>query len=502
MRIVLRWLVDDKGLWRQNPGVKHARPARHRRARSLNVELQKVFNPHPPTAVMITGRAASSGMRIRMFKLLTAWAVSVFVLLGAAAPAGQTSRPYALYRVNVAGAKRIPAAAVVRMTGLKANTQVTTLDVERARQRLIDSGLFSSVGYRFSMAGYSLIVSFDVEEPPWDARVLLDNFVWFTDDELTRAIARELPTFAGYAPSLPRSLLRVTRALQQYLDGAGIKGTVSYVAASGGDSTVTAYRFRVHLPTPLTVCAVELEGVSPLMAVGARDRVKFVVGQDYSREFVARGMDVNLLPFFLERGFARAGVTAIRARPAPPDDAGCAGGVRVTVAVHEGVAYSFAGARWSGHEEVQGSDLDNRLGLRPGALLNMQVFDAGLQAVRDEYSRQGYIVARTTYTFSFDDEARTAAAAITIVRGPQARMGLLEIAGLPDEAAARLRESWSLAQGAIYDGTYVRDFLKAARGSFPAVFKEFPNVSVKVDFRDGVGIATVSLTFAREGRES
>ena len=421
---------------------------------------------------------------------------------GRSGPAEQTSRPYALYRVNIAGARRITAAAVVRIAGLKVNTQVTTLDVERARQRLIDSGLFSSVGYRFSMAGYSLIVTFDVEEPSWDARVLLDNFVWFTDDELIRAIARELPTFAGYAPSLPRSLLRVTRALQGHLDGAGIEGTVNYVAASGGDSTVSAYRFRVDLPTPLIVCAVDLEGVSPLSADGARDRVQFVVGQDYSREFVARAMDENLIPFFLERGFARAGVTAIRARPAAPNDAACAGGVRVTVAVHEGLAYSFAGARWSGHEEFQSSALDSRLGLTPGALLNMRLFDAGLHAVRDAYSRQGYIAARTAHTFSFDDEARSAAAAITIVRGPQARMGLLEIAGLPDAAAARLRESWSLAQGAVYDGIYVRDFLKAARDAFPAVFREFPNVTVQVGSREGVGIVTVSLTFARKGSDS
>ena len=421
---------------------------------------------------------------------------------GRRGPAGQTSRPYPLYRVNVAGAKRIPASAVVRIAGLKVNTQVTTLDVELARQRLIDSGLFSSVGYRFSMAGYSLIVTFNVEEPPWDARVLLDNFVWFTDDELTRAIARELPTFAGYAPSLPRSLLQVARALQGHLDGAGIKGTVSYVAASGGDSTVSAYRFRVDLPTPLIVCAVDLEGVSPLSADGARDRVQFVVGQDYSREFVARAMDANLLPFFLEKGFARAGVTAIRARPAAPNDAACSGGVRVAVAVHEGVAYAFAGARWSGHEEVQSSDLDSRLGLMPGALLNMRLFDAGLQAVRDAYSRKGYIAARTAHTFRFDDEARSAAAAITIVRGPQTRMGLLEIAGLPDEAAARLRESWSLAQGAVYDGIYVRDFLKAAADAFPAVFREFPSVNVQVSVSEGVGIVTVSLTFARKGSDS
>jgi outer membrane protein assembly factor BamA len=162
-------------------------------------------------------------------------------------------------------------------------------------------------------------------------------------------------------------------------------------------------------------------------------------------------------------------------------------------------AYAFAGARWAGNEDFQVSDLDSRLGLMPGALLNMRLFDAWLQAVRDAYARQGYIVARTTHTFRFDDEARTAATAITIIRGPQARMGPLEIAGLPDEAAARLRESWSLAQGAIYNGLYVRDFLKAARESFPAVFREFPNVSVKVDSREGVGFVTVSLTFARQG---
>ena len=59
-----------------------------------------------------------------------------------------TAQTYQLARVRVVGAQRLPAATVVRMTGLRPATLITTRDVERARGKLLESGLFAEVGTR------------------------------------------------------------------------------------------------------------------------------------------------------------------------------------------------------------------------------------------------------------------------------------------------------------------------------------------------------------------
>ncbi len=442
-------------------------------------------------------RLAEEGVG-RSRRAALAVAIGAVAVVGGLAVTAQTSRPYPLFRVVVLGAQRIPAATVVGMSGLKVNTQVTSADIERARQRLLESGLFASVGYRFRMAGYSLVVTFDVEEPVWDAPILFDNFVWFTDEELIRAVALDLPTFTGRAPSLPRSLQRIAQALDRLIRLASVTGSISYMPSGVGDGALTAYSYRVDLPSPMPTCAVELEGVSPSMLDDARASVQVVTGQDYSRDFVARSLAANLLPLYRKRGHVRAEVVAIRARPGGSGDPTCGTGVRVSASIREGLKYAWGGATWSGGGEVSGADLDARLGLERGATLDMDRFERGLQAVRELYLRQGYVAARATYRFEYVEDSDVASAAIAIVRGPRVKMGILQVRGLPPETAEQLKAEWSHPTGAYYDALFAREFLKVARKKHAAVFRAFPNVSIHVTPADGGATVNVAISFSRD----
>lgn len=417
-----------------------------------------------------------------------AWAV-----LGAPPASAQV---YHLTRVVVVGATRLPAATVVAMTGLKPPIQVTPIDIERARQRLLDSGLFASVAYRFAMARYSMTVTFTVQEPPWDAPILFDNFVWFTDEDLVRTVAHELPTFNGLAPALPRSLRRIAQALDRLIQEAGIRGSVIYMPTdyAGG---ARAYLYRVDLPAAMPVCAIEVDGISPAMAAEANASVQLAIGQSYSRDFVGKILTTNLLPLYGQRGYLKATFSNVRARPVTAGT--CAGGAAVAVLVREGRSYIWSGATWDG-ADLPPAELDARLGMTVGEVVDTSRLERGIQTIREHYTRQGYIAARVQHGFQFDEDAGTASASCTVVRGPRVKMGVLEIRGLPPEMAEMaeaLKAEWTLAAGEYYDALYVNAYLKAVRAKFPAVFRAFPSVSLTTT-PDAGSTVNVAITLSRD----
>jgi hypothetical protein len=55
-------------------------------------------------------------------------------------------------------------------------------------------------------------VTFTIEEAEWTMPVLLDNFVWFKDDEIVTALRQRIPSFDGTAPILEGVTGRRTRS--------------------------------------------------------------------------------------------------------------------------------------------------------------------------------------------------------------------------------------------------------------------------------------------------
>jgi outer membrane protein assembly factor BamA len=421
-------------------------------------------------------------------------AVLVVVAWGAVNCPEVDAQSYSLGRVLVVGATRLPAATVIRMTGLRPPTMVSAADIERARQRLLESGLFSGVGYGFKMVGYSLTVTFSVEEPPWDTRLQFDNFIWFADEELTRAVARVLPGFAGLGPTLPQTLLRVSKVLEGEVRKKGIEGTVSYTA--GGGSGPNACLFRVDLPAGMPVCAVELEGVAAERLDGARASLALLVGQSYSRSFADRIVRANLLPFYGQQGYLKAAAGHLQATLAAT--ASCSSGVVLTLPVIEGRQYTWSGTSWIGVGDVPVTELDGRLGLERGAVADTQLLEERIKAVKDRFVGEGYLAIRPAYATQCDDAAGTAVAQITVTRGPRIRLRTFDVQGPPPVMTDLLKADWAPPAGEYFNGLYINDYLKAARKKYPAVFREFTNVSVETKpVPNTPATVDIIVTFAR-----
>src|SRR6186713_969675 len=96
-------------------------------------------------------------------------AMSVLVVLmalwsGVQQPTGSSLR---LDRVEIAGAKRYSSADVLRISGLQQGQVLTEDDVRRAGGRMVETGFFKSVRYRYEPLDGVVRVTLEIEEEIW-----------------------------------------------------------------------------------------------------------------------------------------------------------------------------------------------------------------------------------------------------------------------------------------------------------------------------------------------
>jgi len=401
---------------------------------------------------------------------------------------------YQLAAIETVGLKRFTQAQVVAMTGLSVGRDVGSNDLEVARQRLLQSGLFVSVGYRLRNASYRLIVTFTAEESTWPTPIVFDNFVDHTDAQLIRGVARDLPTFAGTTPDHPAVLARIVGALERFARESKDPGAVSYVLIDDEARHIRHYRFHLdRLSGALPICTVDVAGATTTFDGALKDRLRSLLNTDYSKDFVTRYGQENLIPIFGTYGFIRARVAGVGGQREPPR-AGCERGVAVTVTLDPGVVYYWKAVDWTGNRALEAADLGPLMPLAAGDVADAGKIERGLAAVEDIYRRNGYFTVRLLSDPVVEDVA-SVRYMVRIVEGQQYRMGSCLIVGLPEEVASRIRNAWPLAEGAVFDSTYPARFVRDIRQKESAALAGISEVKTSMEPEPGTLVINVTLTF-------
>jgi outer membrane protein assembly factor BamA len=104
--------------------------------------------------------------------------------------------------------------------------------------------------------------------------------------------------------------------------------------------------------------------------------------------------------------------------------------------------------------------------MKPGMVANGLKIEEGLQAVEKFYGRKGFLQAKVKAEPVFDDDAARVSYRVAINEGPRYTMSTLVIKGVPEADADYLKERWKLKQGAVYDNTYLKEFVEKEIGAF------------------------------------
>jgi outer membrane protein insertion porin family len=372
--------------------------------------------------------------------------------------AGQAQAPAAglqLGTVTVTGARRYTEADVTRLSALKPGQPLTTSDLDAAVKRMAATGLFASVKSVPVTTGNRINVTLEIEEPAWTMPVMLDNFIWLSDDELRAAVRQHVPTYDGTLPVNAEVTTYMTGVLQRLLDERSIKGRVEFALQNNATTGRNQYLFSVK-DTGLLVCALHVTGAAAIPEGELLEAASGLMRRDYSRLYVMEIANVALRNMYRQKGFWAAEFRDPIATlgSAPP---ACAG-VTVMLPVDEGVAYTWARAEWSGASVLTAADLDRLLGMKAGEPADLTKIETGLRQVRGSYRQRGYMRQRSTMTPKPDAATRRLTLGVTIEEGPQFRMGELVITGMTDPEAEALRKKWRLKTGDIYDDAYAQQF--------------------------------------------
>jgi outer membrane protein assembly factor BamA len=389
----------------------------------------------------------------------------------------ESDPPRPLIELHFDGLQRYAHDDIVRFTGLQIGQPITEARLTSLAQQLADSGLFTGIRYQYTTTEKGLVARFTVSEPQWTIPVVFDNFIGISDEELIAAVARYVPAFDGTAVADGATNNLIGTALQHVLADLDRPGRIVVIPRVNVEQNWTRYAFAVtETGRDMSICAIDVPGATGGHREALHKALAGLLGEPYSRSALQILLNGSLLDYYRNRGYWGATF----GEPQAALDEGCTG-VSVALPVTEGVVYRTAGIRWEGNVALSDVQLDSAMDLAPGAVATRVQIEDGLLNVRNAYERIGRLLEEHTLEPELDQAAGTVIFVVRIDEGPELRMGRLTIEGLPPAAVADLGQRWQLAQGAVFDGTYVQRFMNEHQALIQRDDGPFMTVDVTVD---------------------
>ncbi len=404
------------------------------------------------------------------------------VLLAAPFVCGQG---FPLINLTIRGNEEIPTERILAIAGLKVGQPVTEKDFNAARDRLLDTGAFESIGFEYkpSADGGGYDATFEVIEvaPLYAYR--------FEDlgkiDAVLREVLRQQETiFGDRIPATPQVLNRYDAALAKFLgDGAEVKGGLNadlpgelmiVFRPPGRRANVSAVYFKgnVVVPTP------------ELMAIMSR----VAVGVPYSEPLFRQMLEQSLAPVYEERGRIRLAFPDIQTRRSEENE-----GIEITVTLDEGATYTLGKVSLAGVTRSREEELAKEAAFPTGSVANFTEIKEGIKRIERRYRAGGYLRVATKVDREIDDAAHIVNLTVDIDPGAQYSMGELTIKGLDILSEPEIRKVWGLPQGAPYNDTYPDAFVQ--RIMTEGWFDNLARTGAEAEIHDDTRTVDVTLTF-------
>ena len=377
-----------------------------------------------------------------------------------------------LREVRSDGQKKLTEGQIAALTGLQTGMQVGREELQKAADKLVASGLFATVKYDFKTRTEGLTLDFHVTE---SLRVpaYYDNFPWFGDSELNDAIHAQLPFFDGTLPEAGNVVDVAADAIHGLLAAHKLDLPVQHQVVGNplGDGNIQ--QFTVE-GAGLKIASLSFSDVALLANPVVQQHLSEINGKPYSRTTIDVFLAEQIRPVYLRQGYLKAKLGPPEVRLSGPPTAKLPEQLPVYVPVATGEVYHFSDAQWYGNNVISSIALDAYLGLKNGAVANGMEMEAALEQIREEYGRRGYLDATVQPESSFDDAAHTVWYKIAIAEGKQYHMGGWVITGISTSAESRVRTTFPVAAGDVFDKIKYEDYLVQLQSHSKDIFGELP----------------------------
>jgi outer membrane protein insertion porin family len=416
-------------------------------------------------------------------------ALPVFSAVGQSAAKAGTAH---LDSVNVTGSKKFSSGEIASAVGLRAGTSINRDDLQAAADKLAALGLFSNVQFHFTTVESGVRATYEVADAP-AIPVSFDNFPWFTDDELTAALKRTVLLFDGSAPQRGTILDAMSGTLEKLVQTRSVVGNVAHTLVNlplGGQ----CMQFRVE-GADLTVKSIEFSDALATSDHKIQQSASDLVGKPYSRGAVELFEFEQVRPVYLAHAFLHVQFGPPSAR-VTSDGQPASGGVVVVAPIAPGPAYKWGGGLWKGNSVIPTRELNAMVDLKLGDVADGNKIAALWERIQSLYGERGYLDAKVDPQPQFYDQDARVIYDVTIVEGPQYRMGSLILTGLSIDGEKRVRAGWSIPADAIFNEKTYEDFLEAGiKRAFAGTPVHYDKVGRFLQENPGTGKVDVLLDF-------
>jgi len=362
-------------------------------------------------------------------------------------------------RIAIEGLRVYSRDQVLAVLALKPGQTAGKPEFEAARDRLVASGAFETVGYRFEPGskreGY--VLTLQVTEVQQVFPVLFDDLHVSTKD-LEAALRARDPMFSPEKLAATQPVLqRYSHWIEEYLTAKGVpeKIAASVEPADPGDYRIA---FRPARPLP-AVAQVIFEGNKVVTqqvlweaAWGA------AIGLPYTEDAFRQVLRASVRPVYEARGRVRVSFPKIRTEEDKEVK-----GVNVFVTVDEGPSYEFGKIALTGETPIAPDTLLKSADVKTGDVANFDKMNEGTEKMRKSLAHAGYLDAKVSFDRKIDDEEKKVAVTVRVEPGSQYTMGTLTLAGLDLDGESEMKRIWILKEGKPYNPDYPDLFLRRVK---------------------------------------
>lgn len=375
----------------------------------------------------------------------------------AAAPAAPADK-WPIKTLGVEGNHNYTKQQILAVAGLKVGQLAGKPDFEAAHDRLVATGAFETVSYRFTAApdSNSYEAFFQVVEVAQVYPIIIVGLP-INPAELDAWLKTKDPMYNGKLPGTVAMIKRYTALVGQYLalkhQSQKILGKL---APSGIDQYGVVFRSAAPLPN---VAEVKFTGSKILDATRLQNRIAEVaIGFPYTEEGFRGLLNTSIRPMYDARGRVALAFPKITTEKAEDVD-----GVVVNVTVDEGPEYRLGEVKIAGNYAGRSAELLKLGKFKSGEIVNFDDVNAAVERIKKPLQRQGYMHVAATVERARNDKAKTVNLTIRIEPGPQYTMGKLTVVGLDLNSEAGIRKLWGPQMGKPFDAEYPDYFLSRVK---------------------------------------
>lgn len=353
--------------------------------------------------------------------------------------------------------------------GLKLGDMLTSAEMNQHSQRLMDTGLFEGLTYKFD--GQDLVFQITPASQLYPVR--LENLPLGSATDLDARLRQRLPLYHGRVPGEGGVLNDICAALQDELKALGMQTTVGASPFSDPVShKVTAVGFSITSPG---VLIGEIKPEGPLDA-GAATLIAKTVGMPYDREGSPQLVEKYVKDAYREMGYLEADAHAV---PLPtPVISADAIRIPFQVTAATGPLFKVTAIQLAPGMPVTQADFDRQSLTHSGDVADGVHIRQNWEFIARQYHNQGFMKARVTATPTLDRAQSTVRYAVEAEPGPVYSMGKLTVENVSDDLRSTMLAAWNMPEGAVFNEGAVRGFF-ATHNVNPKLERVFAAVNCK-----------------------